>query len=101
MCVKDNLYQSIDRKDRFVKAAERQKLKHDKYAETVVSGLQWAKVHQSKVIAVAAAVVIVASAVVWVIHSRIQAQPDAGPSSTNAEATRNAPRMKGETQVKR
>jgi tetratricopeptide (TPR) repeat protein len=60
-----------------VKAAERHKLKHDKYAETVVSGLQWAKEHQSKVTAVAAAVLIVAGAVVWTLHARIQAQQEA------------------------
>jgi tetratricopeptide (TPR) repeat protein len=68
-----------------VKAAERQKLKHDKYAETVVSGLQWAKVHQSKVIAVAAAVVIVAAAVVWIIHTRIQAQQEARAQLTECQ----------------
>lgn len=60
-----------------MKAAERHKLKHDKYAETVVSGLQWAKEHQSKVIAIVAAVLIVAGAVVWTIHARMQAQHDA------------------------
>ena len=60
-----------------MKAAERHKLKHDKYAETVVSGLQWAKEHQSKVIAVVAAVLIVAGAVVWTLHARMQAQQDA------------------------
>ena len=60
-----------------MKAAERHKLKQDKYADTVVSGLQWAKEHQSKVIAVVAALVIVAGAVVWTIHSRMQAQREA------------------------
>ena len=60
-----------------MKADERHKLKHDKYAESVVSGLQWVKVHQSKVIAVVAALVIVAGVIVWTIHSRIQARQDA------------------------
>lgn len=60
-----------------MKAAERQKLKHDKYAETVVSGLQWAKEHQAKVIAVVASLLILAGAVVWTLHSRMQAQQDA------------------------
>ena len=60
-----------------MKASERQKLKHDKYADTVVSGLHWAKVHQSKMIVGAAAVVIIAVALVWVAHTRIQAQQDA------------------------
>jgi tetratricopeptide (TPR) repeat protein len=60
-----------------VKAEERHKLKHDKYADTVMTGLQWAKEHQSSVIAVAVAVVILAGAVVWTLRSRMQAQQDA------------------------
>jgi tetratricopeptide (TPR) repeat protein len=61
-----------ERKGRVLKAAERQKLKHDKYAETVVSALQWAKAHQSQVIAVIGALAVVGGVVVWTIHSRIQ-----------------------------
>ena len=60
-----------------MKAAERHRLKEDKYAETVVSGLQWAKAHQSKVIAVVAVILILAGAVVWTLHARMQAQQDA------------------------
>jgi tetratricopeptide (TPR) repeat protein len=60
-----------------VKAEERHKLKQDKYADTVMTGLQWAKEHQSSVIAIAAAVVILAGAIVWTIRSRMQAQQDA------------------------
>ena len=60
-----------------MKADERHKLKHDKYAETVVSGLHWAKVHESKVIAAAAALVIVAGAVAWTIHARMQERQEA------------------------
>lgn len=60
-----------------MKAAERHRLKEDKYADTVMSAAQWVKAHQSKVIAVAAAVVIVAAAVVWTLYSRMQAQQEA------------------------
>jgi len=81
-----------------VKAAERHKLKHDKYAETVVSGLQWAKEHQSKVIAIVAVVLIVAGAVVWTIHARMQAQQDAQAQFNEYQAAADrAMGMKDET----
>ena len=78
-----------------MKAADRQLLKHDKYAETVVSGLQWAKKHQSKMIAAGAALVIIAGAIVWTLHSRMQTQQDAQTQLTQYEASADsALRMK-------
>ena len=83
-----------------MKAAERHKLKEDKYADTVVSGLQWAKEHQSKVIAVAAALVIVGGAIVWTIHSRMQAQQDAQTQFNEYQASADrALGMKGDAQA--
>ncbi len=83
-----------------MKASERQMLKHDKYADTVVSGLQWAKKHQSKMIAIGAAVVIVAGAIVWTVHSRMQAQEDAQTQLTQYEASADsALRMKGDARA--
>jgi tetratricopeptide (TPR) repeat protein len=70
-----------------VKAAERHKLKHDQYAETVMSGLHWAKVHQSKVIAIVAVLVIVGAAVAWTLHARMQAQQDAETQFTEYQAS--------------
>ena len=60
-----------------MKASERHKLKEDKYADTVMSAAEWVKAHQSKVIAVAAVVVIIAAAIVWTLHSGMQAQQEA------------------------
>jgi len=60
-----------------VKAEERHKLKQDKYADTMVTAWQWAKAHQSSVIAFVSAAVIVAGVVVWTLYSRLRAEQDA------------------------
>ncbi len=60
-----------------MKAAERHRLKEDKYAETVMSAWQWAKAHQSKVIAIVAVVILVTGAILWTLHARMKAQQDA------------------------
>jgi tetratricopeptide (TPR) repeat protein len=70
-------------------------LKHDKYAETVVSALQWAKAHQPQVIAVIAALAVVAGVVVWTIHSRIQERRQAESELDEYEAS--ADRAEGTT----
>lgn len=56
-----------------MKASERHKLKHDKAAETMVSGLGWARSHQSVIIAVFVALVAIVWASVWFASSRRQA----------------------------
>jgi tetratricopeptide (TPR) repeat protein len=83
-----------------VKSEERQKLKHDKYAETVVSGLHWAQVHQSKVIAVIAAAVIIGVAVVWTLHARLQSQQEAQAQFVEYETSADhALGMKGDART--
>jgi tetratricopeptide (TPR) repeat protein len=83
-----------------VKADERHKLKHDKYAETVVSGLQWAKVHQAKVVAVASVLVIVTGAVVWTIHARVQERQAAERQLSEYEVSADrAVGMKGDARA--
>jgi len=57
-----------------VKAAERHRLKRDKYAETVVTGIQWSRHHVTAVIAGSIVVLGVAAGILWFVYSRQQAQ---------------------------
>ena len=60
-----------------MKASERQRLKHDKYADTVVVGLGWARMHLATIVGVLVALVIVIVALSWWNASRRQAGQDA------------------------
>jgi tetratricopeptide (TPR) repeat protein len=55
-----------------VKAAERHKLKHDKYAEGVVTGLQWARLHPAQIALAVAITIAVAAGIIWYFYSREQ-----------------------------
>ena len=56
-----------------MKASERHKLKHDKAAETMVGGLDWARHHQSVIIAVFIALVVIVFIAFSIASSRRQA----------------------------
>ena len=68
------------------------------YSDTVViTALRWTKKHPSKVMAVVAALLIAAIAVVWTMHSRIQAQRDAQTQLTKYQTSaEQAEAMKGD-----
>jgi tetratricopeptide (TPR) repeat protein len=57
-----------------VKAAERHRLKHDKYEDAVVTGFQWSRRHVTAVIAGVVVLLGIAAGILWYIYSRQQAQ---------------------------
>jgi len=73
-----------------VKGSERQKLKHDKAAETMVTGLGWAKHHLSIIIAVFVALVVIVGGAFWLAASRRQAADQASQMLEDAQRLANS-----------
>lgn len=53
-----------------MKASERHRLKHDKYAESVVGGLTWAQHHQNLIAGVVIAILVIFGGALWLKWSR-------------------------------
>ncbi len=73
-----------------MKASERHKLKHDKAAETMVTGLEWARHHQSVIIAVFVALVVIIGGAYWLASSRRQAAEQAAQMLEEAQRLANS-----------
>lgn len=73
-----------------MKASERHRLKHDKAAETMVTGLEWAKHHQSVIIAVFVALVLIVMVAYWLASSRRQAAEKAAQWLEEAQRLANS-----------
>lgn len=83
-----------------MKASERQKLKHDKYAETVIFGLGWARHHTVPIIICVLAVVAVAVGSAWYVYTRQRSEQMASDSLTQIhDRARTAPYLKPEEQA--
>lgn len=57
-----------------MKASDKQELKHDAYADTVFSGVAWAKQHQAPLLIAAVAVVVVIVGVLLLLNTRRQSR---------------------------
>jgi tetratricopeptide (TPR) repeat protein len=68
-----------------VKASERHRLKHDKYAESVVGGLAWAQQHQNVIAAAVVAVLVVGGGILWMTWTRRAATASAADILTEVQ----------------
>ena len=61
-----------------MKASERHKLKHDKYADTVAKAAEWAREHRTQLLVALAVVLLACTVATWLTLSRQSAEQTAG-----------------------
>ena len=61
-----------------MKASERHKLKHDKYADTVAKSIEWAREHRTRLLVGIAVVLFACAVATWLTLSRQSAEQAAG-----------------------
>jgi len=84
-----------------VKASERHKLKHDKYADAVALGIEWARKHRTAVLVAIAVILFGCACAVWITLAKQSAERDAYETFIEVEKIRFNPAEADEQEVNR